>query len=216
MTSRNSQSRSPVWRRSSKSAPDTSSTHQLILSTARRLLIEHGYGALTFDTVAPELGCDKATIAYHFRNKMGLVTAVQDALANDLMASIVREVREAESAEEHVDTSSVAKALLIAGDARVGWLDVMPYAIRDPELRKIHTELYEATYRLMLEWFDLESFSPPLPQPVLKRFAAAAVAVTDGLAIQVGLQSIDLDEAALAMELVLDSTTACLTQGTST
>ena len=65
----------------------------------------------------------------------------------------------------------------------------------------------------MLEWFDLESSPPGLSQSLLTRFAAAAVAVTDGLAIQIGLETISLDEAALAIELVLDSTIECLGQG---
>ncbi len=199
--------RKPSWRRSLGPDADTSSTVDLILATARRLLIEHGYRALTFDSVAQELGCDKGTIAYHFGNKMGLVTAVQDSLVHDILASIMQDVRETAG---KTDTSTVAKAILVATDARGGWLDVMPYAIRNPELRKIHADLYLDLYQQVLEWFDLASATPGLSKSLLTRFAAAAVAVTDGLAIQIGLGTIDLDEAALAVELVLDGTRSLL------
>ncbi len=182
-----------------------SNTADAIVAVARTLLMERGLRALSFEKVARAAGLHRDTVRYHFGNKIGLLTAVCESLVHDSVAPILSETHEPLEGRSHTTISAMTRRLLLANDARGGWLDVLPYALRDSALMKIHSELYLESYSLLLAWFGLEPAPPGLSQTVLLRFGAAACALMDGLAIQVGLGTISLDHAAQAAELILDS-----------
>jgi AcrR family transcriptional regulator len=59
----------------SSRAAQAEQTRQQILSTARRLLAEHGYEDTTLQMIADEMGVTKAAVYYYFRAKSDILQA---------------------------------------------------------------------------------------------------------------------------------------------
>ena len=54
---------------------------EAVLAAAERAFLEHGFGAVSMDTIAREAGVSKATVYAHFANKEQLFGAVIAAVS---------------------------------------------------------------------------------------------------------------------------------------
>ena len=63
---------------------------QRILAAARGLLEEDGFSALRLQAISRASGEPKASIAYYFGNKAGLVEALVDSLIHDANLALDR------------------------------------------------------------------------------------------------------------------------------
>lgn len=159
-------------------------TAQRILAAAQRLLAEGGFEALKLSAIAREAGESKASIGYHFGNKAGLVTALIDSFAHDANRGLIEETAAA-PAEARIHA-------LIDGESRIAadsesfqsFFDVLPHALRDPDLRGRVAALYDGYRETVLRCVD--SSGPDAPAE-LRPFAMLMIAIVDGLAIQHGL-----------------------------
>jgi len=61
-----------------------SDLRQQILSTAKHLLIAHGYHGLSMRQIAESVGVSKAALYYHFGDKEQLLLAILDAYLDDI------------------------------------------------------------------------------------------------------------------------------------
>ena len=59
-----------------------------ILSTAKRLLIAHGYHGLSMRQIAEAVGVSKAALYYHFNDKEEMLLAILDAYLDEIEALI--------------------------------------------------------------------------------------------------------------------------------
>ena len=160
-------------------------TAQRILAAAQRLLAEGGFEALKLSAIAREAGESKASIGYHFGNKAGLVTALVDSLAHDSNRGLIEETAAMPAGEARVHA-------LIDGESRIAadaesfqsFFDVLPHALRDPDLRERVAALYDGYRETVLRCLD--AAGPDAPAD-LRPFAMLMIAIVDGLAIQHGL-----------------------------
>jgi AcrR family transcriptional regulator len=160
-------------------------TAQRILAAARRLMADGGFEALKLSAIAAEAGESKASIGYHFGNKDGLVTALVDSLAHESNRGLIDETAGVPAGEARVHA-------LIDGESRIAadaesfqsFFDVLPHALRDPDLRGRVAALYDGYRETVLRCLD--AAGPDAP-PEMRPFAMLMIAIVDGLAIQHGL-----------------------------
>jgi AcrR family transcriptional regulator len=160
-------------------------TAQRILAAARRMLAEGGFEALKLSAIAAEAGESKASIGYHFGNKAGLVTALVDSLAHEANRGLIEETGACPPGEDRVHA-------LIDGESRIAadaesfqsFFDVLPHALRDPDLRERVAALYDGYRETVLRCLDSAG---PGKAAELRPFAMLMIAIVDGLAIQHGL-----------------------------
>jgi AcrR family transcriptional regulator len=169
-------------------------TAQHILAAAQRLLAGGGFEALKLSAIAREAGESKASIGYHFGNKAGLVTALVDSLAHDANRDLIEETGKLQRGERRIHA-------LIDGETRIAadaesfqsFFDVLPHALRDPDLRGRVAALYDGYRETVLRCLDADD---PAVQERLRPFAMLMIAIVDGLAIQHGLDRDGADVAA--------------------
>jgi AcrR family transcriptional regulator len=160
-------------------------TAQRILAAARRLMAEGGFEALKLSAIAAEAGESKASIGYHFGNKAGLVTALVDSFAHESNRELIEETTSAPAGEARVHA-------LIDGETRIAadaesfqsFFDVLPHALRDPDLRERVAALYDGYRETVLRCLDASGPDAPAE---MRPFAMLMIAIVDGLAIQHGL-----------------------------
>lgn len=98
--------------------PKSDSKRQAILQAATEVFVEHGYGETSVDRVAAAAGVSKATIYSHFESKDGLIEAVIDTRAAEVLSGFddldsadddtaARLVRFCVAFQEHVLTSEM-------------------------------------------------------------------------------------------------------------
>ena len=161
-------------------------TAQRILAAAQRLLAEGGFEALKLSAIAAEAGESKASIGYHFGNKSGLVTALVDSLAHDSNRGLIEETAVAAAgrgarARAHRRRDAASPPTPRAFQS---FFDVLPHALRDPDLRERVAALYDGYRETVLRCLD--AADPDAPAE-LRPFAMLMIAIVDGLAIQHGL-----------------------------
>ena len=169
-------------------------TAQRILAAAQRLLAAGGFEALKLSAIAREAGESKASIGYHFGNKAGLVTALIDSLAHDSNRGLIEETAAVPAGESRVHT-------LIDGETRIAadaesfqsFFEILPQALRDPDLRERVAALYDGYRETVLRCLDGAN---PEAEAELRPFAMLMIAIVDGLAIQHGLDPDGADVAA--------------------
>lgn len=203
-------------KRAEKSAPlrvpieDPSSslpaTAQRILAAARTLLVERGYDAVTLEKVAAEAGVNKASIRYNFGNKAGLVAALVDFMLHE-------EFEQGVSALPSTPHDDLVRAL-IEGKRHIiqttdnfrGFFDVLPYAMRDEDLRRRMASSYPWWAEQNLRLLRVEGAGPARRPEVLRGLGRLLSAVADGLSVQAGLDpdGLDMDEPLKALEFLLD------------
>jgi AcrR family transcriptional regulator len=158
-------------------------TAQRILAAARRLMATGGFDALKLSAIAREAGESKASIGYHFGNKAGLVTALVDSLAHDANRGLIEDTAEAPGGEARI-RALIDGETRIAADAESfqSFFEILPHALRDPDLRGRVAALYDGYRETVLRCLDA---GPATGE--LRAFAMLMIAIVDGLAIQHGL-----------------------------
>ena len=169
-------------------------TAQRILEAAQRLLASEGFQALKLSAIAREAGESKASIGYHFGNKAGLVTALVDALAHDANRGLIAETSALPHGEARV-RALIDGETRIAADAESfqSFFEVLPHAMRDPDLRERVAALYDGYRETVLRCLDAEDDAA---RQRLRPFAMLMIAIVDGLALQHGLDPDGADVAA--------------------
>lgn len=78
-------------------------TNARVLTAATAAFAQRGYEGTSLDALAGDLGLTKQTILYHFGSKSGLLDAVLDAAARDLVEALEGAVAAAEPGWDQVD-----------------------------------------------------------------------------------------------------------------
>jgi AcrR family transcriptional regulator len=169
-------------------------TAQRLLAAAQRLLASGGFEALKLSAIAREAGESKASIGYHFGNKAGLVTSLVDSFAHDANRGLIEDTSGLPKGEARIHA-------LIDGETRIAadaesyqsFFEVLPYALRDEDLRERVAALYDGYRDTVLRCLDAAA---PSANEQLRPFAMLMIAIVDGLAIQHGLDPEGADVAA--------------------
>jgi AcrR family transcriptional regulator len=178
-------------------------TAQAILKAARELLTERGYHAITYNNVAAAARVDKGSISYNFGNKAGLLAAVVDSLIHDECLALVEEAEQFSGEDRITHMIAGLKRITLAANAQRGWFDILPYAVRDDDLRTRMRALYEWFFAVNLRWLGIDPGAAHT-DPYARGLTSVIAAATDGLAIQFGLGAQkDLDDAMAVFEVML-------------
>jgi AcrR family transcriptional regulator len=160
-------------------------TAQRLLGAARRLLASGGFEALKLSAIANEAGEAKASIGYHFGNKDGLVTALVDSLAHDANRALIKETGALAPGAGRVHALIDGEARIVAdAESFQAFFEILPHALRDPDLRDRVAALYNGYRETVRLCFD---GAAPASAAELGPFAVLMIAIVDGLAIQHGL-----------------------------
>lgn len=169
-------------------------TAQRLLAAARRLLASGGFEALKLSAIATEAGEAKASIGYHFGNKDGLVTALVDSLAHDANRALIKETNALPPGAARVHALIDGEARIVAdAESFQAFFEILPQALRDPDLRDRVAALYHGYRETVRRCFDSAA---PAAAAELQPFAVLMIALVDGLAIQHGLDPEGADVAA--------------------
>ena len=96
--------------------------------------------------------------------------------------------------------------MLVEADNFQGYFDILPYAFREPELRRRMLALYKWWYLQNLAWLGLRDFPDVEHNETLVGLGELVCAVIDGLCIQAGLQpeGFDMGRALRVFGLLLE------------
>jgi AcrR family transcriptional regulator len=189
-------------------------TAKKILSAAQRLLVEGGYQEITLEKVAAAAGVNKASIRYNFGNKAGLIAALVDALMHGEFARMARTVPALPHGQRLEAAIEAKRRMINSTQAFRGFFDILPHAMREPELRQRIAALYPWWCEQNLTWLDLQD---GVADDLLQGLGRLMSAVVDGLSVQAGLDpEYDPDAALRALELLLLSAMPVLEERTAT
>ena len=179
-------------------------TAQKILKAASALLAEKGYEAVTLENVAAAAGVNKASIRYNFGNKAGLIIAIADALIHNECLRLAADV-ESVPQEERLHAAMVGiRRMILDADSFRGFFDILPHALREPELRVRLFALYEWWYHQNLTWLGL-AVPGAESNEMLMGLAELIAAIPDGLSVQAGLnpEGFELSRPLATLEFLL-------------
>jgi len=160
-------------------------TAQRILAAARRVLERDGFDGLRLQAIAEEAGEPKASIAYHFGNKAGLVATLVDYLMHDANLALIRETQRLPVGEGRIHALVDGERRIVADrDAQQQFFEVLPHALRDADLRPRVATLYEGYRETVLRCLGA---GDEADRRRLLPVAMLMIAIVDGLAIQHGL-----------------------------
>jgi AcrR family transcriptional regulator len=183
-----------------------SPTAQKLLAAARMLLVEKGYDAVTLEKVAAEAGVNKASIRYNFGDKAGLVAALVDFMLHEEFARCVSAL--ASTPHEDLVRALIdgKRHIIQTTDTFRGFFDVLPYAMRNEDLRRRIASSYLWWAEQNLRLLEVDGTGPAGRAEVLCGLGRLLSAVADGLSVQAGLDpdGFDLDEPLKALEFLLD------------
>jgi AcrR family transcriptional regulator len=168
------------------------------VEAAKQLVERKGFGALTLQRVADEVGGNKASIWYYFGGKDGLIEAVIHDNVLENCAWIARNgaavANEKDAVEQLVRT---VQHLLENPSAYAGGFDVFAYSVRHEKFRAQWARMYEVWFQSMREQFGF-----PEGDGQVRAHSQALAAMVDGLAMQKLMGLADEDRKAELLESV--------------
>lgn len=180
--------------------PDTA--RNLILS-AKKIIAEQGFDALTLNRLSVESGENKAMTAYYFGNKAGLIAAVLDSVIHD--EYLASEARMMNLEPRELTARVVAEMRGIGSSTQDfrAFYELLPRVLRDEVLRARLLALYRWYWCMKLEWLGLDDDA--LDDPELQGMARLLSAIIDGLAIQAAIEpEADLSPAYAVLESLIE------------
>ena len=161
---------------------DQPPTAKRLVETARRLLIEEGYGSLSLESIAAACGVNKTAVRYYFGNKAGLMEAVVDTWVHESVDR-VQEVSGVRDAERPLHTFRVIKQRMSEDtELYLAFWELLPAILRDERNSARITDLYE---------WAIEKYTsivgaglPEMSPEQMRGFTQLMIAVVDGLAVQ--------------------------------
>jgi len=172
-------------------------TARRLLDAAKVILGRDGFPALTLSAVATEADESKASIAYHFGNKEGLIVALLDSLVHEANRGLITDTQVYPMGEQRLRVLMEGERKIIEDTGSfVMLLEILPYAMRDESLRRRIADLYVGYRDTVLSVLDVQDDPNRAP---LAAFAMLTIAVVDGLSIQKGLAPDTVDVEAATM-----------------
>jgi AcrR family transcriptional regulator len=173
-------------------AEDLSPTAQRLLAAARRVLARDGFTGLTLEAITSEAGENKAAVRYHFGGKDALIAALVEWLDHDDSVRLVSQLQEERDPEARLDLLlELQRQGCTSHEENQLFFDLLPHVLRDPDLRERLAGLYR-WYRELDGW--VLSPEDEARREEVRRLAALAIAVGDGLTIQCSAdRSFDVD-----------------------
>ena len=111
-------------------------TQANILKAAIASLAEHGYAGTTMSGIADQVGVSRAALIYHFESKYALMTAVINAIYDEMNVMYRAAVHPAFTPEERLLAVFDASFRFTSSVSQMAQIELLLAARRDPEFRK--------------------------------------------------------------------------------
>jgi len=165
-----------------------SPTARRILDAAKQIVVRQGLDGLTLDAIARTAGVNKAATHYHFGSKAGLIEALVDEIVLDECAAMAHDVAPGAGIEERIDSLvDGVRRMAVDPSSIGGWWDLLPYAVRTPDLRARLAELYEIWFQWNVEWAGLADGDGEARTTELRGMGMLLAAIVDGIAAQAAI-----------------------------
>ena len=162
---------------------DLPETARNLILSAKAIIAEHGFDALTLNRLAAVSGENKAMTAYYFGNKAGLVRAMIDSAFRDDQQDVAAAMNTVMGDDRLPKLVEGLRTISMSRSFRV-FFDILPYALRHERLRSRMAGVYDWYRQIKLDWLKAKDRSSPAQQQALLGLAELMTAVVDGLAIQ--------------------------------
>jgi AcrR family transcriptional regulator len=180
------------------SIDDLPQTARNILNAALDILLYDGIKGLSLSKVAAKAGENKASIAYHFGSKDGLIAALFDLFFHEENRQLIELTQRLPLSDERIEVAVAhERRIITSNQAFFALIELLPTGLRNPDTRARLNELYKGyrrTVGVTLDATDEESYRKLAP------LAHLYIALVDGLSIQ---YAIDPDDEALDATLDL-------------
>jgi AcrR family transcriptional regulator len=171
------------------SLEDLSPTARNILQAALAILLDEGLAGLTLSRVAARAGANKASIAYHFGNKDGLIAALFDVFFHEENRQLIDMAHSLPLGPERIEVALAHERRIITSREYLRALvELLPTALRTEATRRRLDELYKGYRRTVGITLDAES------EEEYRKLAPLAhlyIALVDGLSIQYAINPDD-------------------------
>jgi AcrR family transcriptional regulator len=169
-------------------------TARRLLAAAQDILAERGYAELTITAIAQVSGVNRALVSYYFGGKAGLLAALVDSLFLSPEIGSIEEVSAERVGADRAGAFFDWQQGVSAND-RVNRMlyELLPHALRDPEVRARFAEEYRVYRRVDGEC--LSGAPRELSEQELEALAAVSIAVVAGRGIQRALDPDGFDHA---------------------
>lgn len=149
------------------------------VAAAKKIVRQEGFGALTLQRIADEVGGNKASIWYYFGGKPGLIEAIIHDNVLENCTFVAGEVAEDASDEARVEALiAQARYLLLDPRSYEGGFDVFAYSMH-------HKRFREQWVRFYAVWFHTIREKLGIPDDERSRVVCQLfAAMIDGLAMQ--------------------------------
>lgn len=108
---------------------------QGLVDAAKSLLVAGGMDALRIEKIAAASGQNRAMIRYYFGNKAALVARVVDGLMHDRLEGLRSHLEGLPGGEARINALVDTSVQFTTSTEFAAFFDVIPAAVRDPELR---------------------------------------------------------------------------------
>ena len=155
-------------------------TAKRLLAAARAVIAADGLRGLTVQRVTDLADENLASVNYHFGSKAGLVRALLDTHTYDASIEFLERVREIPPGPTRTDVWLDGMLEIVHDDESfAAFFELLPYALRDPELRDVLGALY-GWYREA----HLAVLSPAGSTPRAEALTVLILAAIDGFWVQ--------------------------------
>ena len=176
-----------------------------LIVSAKAIIAEQGFDALTLNRLAAVSGENKAMTAYYFGNKAGLIAAVLDSVIHDEYVASETRMTNLDPAELTPHLVEEMRAIVGTTQEFRAFYELLPRVLRDDALRARMLPLYRWYWSVKLEWLGLADSPDALDDPQLKGIARLLSAIIDGLAIQAAIEpDADLESAFRVLEGLIE------------
>jgi AcrR family transcriptional regulator len=162
-------------------------TRQELLDAAARVFVERGFEGASIEAITDEAGYTRGAFYSNFSSKAELFAE----LLQQRVYATYRRMAQASAAGERQSLRETGEQLAAIQGAAEGrwlfrlWLELLAYAGRDEQFRKLARGFWSTTRKLSAEGIRLaydEAGKPPPAPP--ERLATAMIAMDIGLALQ--------------------------------
>ena len=144
-------------------------TARRILAAARALLEEGGFSALRLQAISRASGEPKASIAYYFENKAGLVGALVDSLIHDANLALISETEKLPLGQQRVHALVDGETRIVAdSESFRAFFEVLPHVLRDDRLRPRVARLYDGYRETVLRCLGCRHPGSAAPSPAAR------------------------------------------------
>lgn len=184
---------------------DLPETARNLILSAKAIIADRGFDALTLNRLALESGENKAMTAYYFGNKAGLIAAVLDSVIHDEYLDSQTRMRNLDVAELTPRFIEEMREITDSTAEFRVFFELLPRVLRDDMLRARLLPLYRWYWSVKLEWLGLGDDPDALDDPDLRGIAQLFSALIDGLAIQAAIDpEADLSNAYRALHMLVE------------